>query len=155
MATTGEEKEKGMREGKSWSTPEWDEARGVSDESQGVEDGGGAAASELLAIYGSPFWPTPPLRVPFPAAGLQLGSNFFVPGPVVSNYDKYCGGDVQLPLPPPRPGKDLTSEEKSTRKAFPHGTGGYSSSREEEKNDEQTMDVKLIIIYIVRHCKYI
>lgn len=64
MATTGEEKEKGMREGKSWSTPEWDEARGVSDESQGVEDGGGAAASELLAIYGSPFWPTPPLPSP-------------------------------------------------------------------------------------------
>lgn len=87
-----------MRKGKSWST-RWDEARGVSDESQGVEDGGGAAASELLAIYGSPFWPTPPLCTPFPAAGLQLGSNFFVPGPVVSNYDKYCGGDVQLPPP--------------------------------------------------------
>lgn len=69
MATTGEEEEKGMRKGKSWST-RWDEARGVSDESQGVEDGGGAAASELLAIYGSPFWPTPPLCTPFPAAGL-------------------------------------------------------------------------------------
>lgn len=65
-----------MREGKSWSA-RWDEARGVSDESQGVEDGGGAAASELLAIYGSPFWPTPPHPTPphhpfpFSPAGLS------------------------------------------------------------------------------------
>lgn len=37
--------------------PRGPEKRAVSDdsESQGVEEGGGAAASELLAIYGSPF----------------------------------------------------------------------------------------------------
>lgn len=51
----------GKLEGKSWSTRGSPERRGVSDdsESQGVEAGGGAAASELLAIYGSPFYPPP------------------------------------------------------------------------------------------------
>lgn len=47
------------------------------------EEGGGTAASELLTMY------EPSLRF----SGYQ---QFFVPGPVVSNYDKYCAADVQL-----------------------------------------------------------
>lgn len=119
-----------MREGKSWSG-RWDEARGVSDESQGVEDGGGAAASELLAIYGSPFWPTPPHPPPplpsasplplLSLAGLSSLEAIFLF--LARLYQITINIAVATCSPPPLPphrrigyvaGKDLTSEEKST-----------------------------------------